>query len=329
MLVAILELEKDLQVGDKTRFNAEKSFAVKGVDAITSVKIKPSDAASPIEVFDLSNRNWFLDWVFSDFQLDIDSTLNSFSFTDSSTYTVAIPDGGYNLSALATAIQSAMNGVSSGYSVTVTPEQELKIVSSSPFKLNTSNLVDYLGFETREKKTEQISAVLEHLRRKVTLEVSNGTLTASKDFYLDVYNEYGDRLFSKDSDLVAEEPEVLKWVVKGRSSHLNIHRKAQRLIIDWLDKNNYVDVNGNKITKWNILDVTQLQQWSQYIALRFIFASIYNAQDDVFKDKAALYEKYEIAARSRAIIDLKYTNEEQSKLTQASPSTWSANIIVR
>jgi hypothetical protein len=331
MIVPILELEKDLQIYDKTRFSAEKSFATKDDVALTSVKIQPSDAPTPIEVFvsGQSSKNWFLDWVFQTFSIDIDTTLNQIKFTDGSgSFTVSLPTANYTLSALASAIQTLMNGVSSGYAVTVTDTQELKFTNALPFKFDSSDLVNYCGLDTKTQAVEHLSAVLEYLRRRVTVTVDNGTTPVSKDYYLDVYNEYGDRLFSNDQQLVGEEPDILNWVTKGRSSHLNVHRKAQRLILDWLEKNNYRDANGNKVEKWNILDLSQVQQWSQYIALRFIFSSIYNAQDDVFKDKADLYEKYEIAARNRAIIDLDLNND-QTVDKELSPSTWSADVLRR
>lgn len=331
MIVPILELEQDLQVYDKTRFSAEKSFATKDDAALTSVKIKPSDAPTPIEVFvsGQSSKNWFVDWIFQTFSIDLDTTLNQFKFSDAGgSFTVSFPTGNYTLATLASTLQTLMNGVSSGYSVVVTDTQELKISNALPFKPDSSDLVNYCGFDTKAQDVEHISAVLEHLRRKVTVTVDNGTTPVSKDYYINVYNEYGDRLFSNDQQLVAEEPEILNWVTKGRSSHLNVHRKAQRLILDWLEKNNYRDSNGNKVEKWNILDLSQVQQWSQYIALRFIFSSIYNAQDDVFKDKADLYEKYEIAARNRAIIDLDLNNDQQVD-KELSPSTWSADVLRR
>lgn len=59
-----LECEDVVQVGDKTRISASKSFVSKGTDAITKVEIEPESGAGFIEVTGTSSDDWFLDWVY-------------------------------------------------------------------------------------------------------------------------------------------------------------------------------------------------------------------------------------------------------------------------
>jgi hypothetical protein len=61
-----LELESVVQVGDKTRLSAIKSFAPKGSPAITTVRIKPQSTANWITVSgaQLTAKDWFLDWQY-------------------------------------------------------------------------------------------------------------------------------------------------------------------------------------------------------------------------------------------------------------------------
>lgn len=60
-IFAILQTEKVVQVGDRTRLNAGASF-VNGIEAITKVEIKPSAADAYISV---ALDVLYLDWVYS------------------------------------------------------------------------------------------------------------------------------------------------------------------------------------------------------------------------------------------------------------------------
>lgn len=60
-----LEVEPILQVNDKTRLSAVKSFISKDEAAITVVKIKPSTTDSYVTVTGTSSADWYLDWQYS------------------------------------------------------------------------------------------------------------------------------------------------------------------------------------------------------------------------------------------------------------------------
>lgn len=64
----LIEAEPIVQVGDKTRINAVKSFVSKDEPAITKVEIEPESGSGFIDVTGIapiSAKNWFLDWAYA------------------------------------------------------------------------------------------------------------------------------------------------------------------------------------------------------------------------------------------------------------------------
>lgn len=138
----------------------------------------------------------------------------------------------------------------------------------------------------------------------VTLYVQQNCPYASGEIEKDisVVTEAQDNLFSNDQDLRLHEPEILKWVVDGRSSFLDMHRRAQVLILKWLDKEGYVDVNGNPFTKTAIVDIEEVKQWSTFLVLKLIFEGLSNATDDIFHEKAKRYNGKMMEYRKKALL---------------------------
>lgn len=62
MIFPILELERIVQVGDKTRLNATKTFS--NVDEITSVEIDPDNTGTFYDVYNEDETLWYLDFVY-------------------------------------------------------------------------------------------------------------------------------------------------------------------------------------------------------------------------------------------------------------------------
>ena len=58
-----LRFENVLQVDDRTRLSASKSF-VTGGETITNVEIQPDSLESFISVFNSDNDKWYLDWAY-------------------------------------------------------------------------------------------------------------------------------------------------------------------------------------------------------------------------------------------------------------------------
>jgi hypothetical protein len=100
------------------------------------------------------------------------------------------------------------------------------------------------------------------------------------------------------------EPDILNYVRPGRASFLDVHRRCQELILDWLDKNGYTDVDGEKFTKTSIVNIDEVKSWATYMALRLIFEGLSNSTEDVFAAKAQRYLSMEAEARKRLILRL-------------------------
>jgi hypothetical protein len=114
---------------------------------------------------------------------------------------------------------------------------------------------------------------------------------------LEVISTEDDHLFSTDTDLLAIEPDIMKYLPDGRSSWIREHRKAQTLIISWLNKNNVRDVSGNPITKSNVIDTTELREWSLFLTLSLVFKALSNSTDDVYSKKASEFASSAVDAR--------------------------------
>lgn len=60
-----IETDLIVQVNDRFRISAEKSFISPDETAVTDVLITPEIGESAISVFDSNSKNWFLDWEYS------------------------------------------------------------------------------------------------------------------------------------------------------------------------------------------------------------------------------------------------------------------------
>ncbi len=334
----VLEMEKNIQVGDKVRFDATKSFIAKGADQISEVSIKPGASGTAIDIFDKDPLNWYLDWKFDSFVLDVDSTNNKISFVEGGAeLTATVADGSYTLSTIAAAIKTAMDAAGGTYTITINKDEKMVIVGLVNFKLlpvtgaqRDNSILKYLGFkiDSPTNTTTQTGEVMDSWCRKVVLTVGEGVADYTETKYINVLSESGDALFSNDGDLMTHESDILKFVPQGRSSFKNIHRRCQELIIAWLDEQGYVNVFGNKFTKWDIKDVEEVRQWSTAMALKLIFRSVSNAVDDVFAERAKEYSIQEIVHRNRSVLRIDTDKDGVADQTETL-STWSGVVIRR
>lgn len=139
----------------------------------------------------------------------------------------------------------------------------------------------------------------------ITVRVNAGaSASAEIERVVNILTSVQDKLFSTDNDLRLHEPDILKWVVEGRNTFKDMHRRAQVTIIKWLDKEGYVDVYNNPFTVDAIIDIEEVKQWATFITLRLIFEGISNAVDDVFSDKAKRYKGMEVEWRKKALLRL-------------------------
>jgi hypothetical protein len=331
-LFALLDFEGEVQVGDKTRLNASKSFASKGAAEITSLTVKPDLNESAIDVFGPANPNdWTLDWVYSGFRFDLDSTNNTFIVDESGTeYTATLTAQSYaSLATLCTELQTQLNAASALTYTVSSSDNIVTISATGSFKVVASPLVTMLQFDPDEPTaTSQVSTYVGYGQRIISVVASNGSVTSTKYFYINVYSDVGDYLFSSDQDLIAHEPDVMKWVIDGRSSFKDVYRRAQKIIVAWLDEKGFVNQYQEKYTKRDIIDIEEVRQWSTYMSLRLIMNGISNAQDDVFSIKAKQYELLEIGARQRVILRLD-TNKDGIADATEGVSIYSGSLFRR
>lgn len=111
-----------------------------------------------------------------------------------------------------------------------------------------------------------------------------------------------DYLYSDDDDLRQYETDIMKWLPVGRASYKYVHRAAQKVIMEYLDRNGYTNSYHEKYVKTDIIDRTETREWSQFIALRMIFDNLSNSNDDIFFRKARYYAGLETKAESRFIL---------------------------
>lgn len=104
-----------------------------------------------------------------------------------------------------------------------------------------------------------------------------------------VVSAASENLFSKDTDLIAEEPDVLKYIKAGRASFIDLHRRAQKQILDTIYKSRIFNEDETKVTAAEVLDVEEIRLWSRYLVLKYIFTGISNVPGDIFESKRNYY----------------------------------------
>ena len=121
---------------------------------------------------------------------------------------------------------------------------------------------------------------------------------------IEVLTEANDVTFSSDDDLLAHEDDILRYVRSGRSSYIDKHRLAKKRIVRWLSEQRIYDQDGNNLTDAAIRDVEEVNEWSKFYVLYIIFNSLSNAIDDIFAQKASLYQSLAKDAQQRSAIRL-------------------------
>ena len=312
MIFPVLETEQKLQVKDKTRLVGSKTYVSKGTTALTTLTVKPGADQTPVSVFATNSDNWYLDWQWQDYSFDVDNTCDKIDFNEGLSDMVAtLAAGTYTESTLMTAIKTALEVASTEtFTVTINQNKIVNIQSTGLFKLlgetganGVVSILPHLGFTI---DTQLISSAyglpVEYGLKAVTLTAGNGVDTSqSVTENVKVYSEIGDRLFCSDQDLETHEHDMRKWVKAGKSSHKNFIRRSQELILEFLAGKGYVNVDHEKLTKFDMVDSKDLRDWSIYMTLRLVMQDLTNAVDDVFDKKSKMYEAKEVEARNRYI----------------------------
>ena len=180
------------------------------------------------------------------------------------------------------------------------------------FAVGTSKYLDW-AYSSAGEKTATV---------RITTDGSPVTSTQT----LTIISEADDKLFSNDQDLITMEDDILRLLRPGRASFLDKHRMAQFKIIDALDQMGLTDGFGNKLTKLDLFDATEVNEWSKYLTLNLIFASATSEANDVYMTKAAEYLKMAQLASKRAGIRF---DTDQDGSEDMRPDLYSARLVRR
>lgn len=328
-IFAHLEIENKLQLNDRTRLKADRSYVTVGADAITDVTIKPGADGPAISVFNANQTLWFLDFQFDTFNVDIDSSNNKIDFIyNGTTHVATIPTLTYTLTDLCIAVAAALNAEVSPdpFTCSLSVDNELTIgavISSAndiellPNGVNKDvSMLPLIGFiieggEDNTFKGELNSAgdelqvegqEVRFLTKAILLTVTDGVTPVEQTKYIKIFTEDSDQLFSNDQDLERHEPQILKWIIAGRNTFKDIHRRAQTLIFDYLRRDGWKNQDGSKITKDQLLDNQEVKEWSTFWTLQLIFEGRSNSIGDFFEEKSNDYKGDKILARSSVFI---------------------------
>jgi len=143
----------------------------------------------------------------------------------------------------------------------------------------------------------------------IELTISDGTLSDVESKTVEVLTAANDIIFSSDSDLVAMEDDILKYVREGKSTFIDKHRIARDLILDELDANRIYKEDGSRYAASDVADIDDFKKWSIYLTLQLIYSSNSTQSGDFFEAKAKKYEDLVEEARGRSFFRLTDTEE--------------------
>jgi len=331
-LFPALDLEEKIQTDDRTRFNGKRSFASKGADPLTTMTIKPGADESAINVFNSDKKNRYLDWQFTAFNIDIVTGVNDkLDFDEGgSELTATLTAATYTLAALAVEIKTQLDAEGAlTYTVAVSGDEKITISATSSFALlpetGTNALTSILPILNIKPKPgfgdsefDNITTVtgkrVRQLPKQITVLIGDGTGTSSVIKFIQVLNPTGDALFSSDQNLLAHRSDILNFLPDGRNSFLDVHRRAQDLIIADLDESGYIDINGDPLTLSAVTDSEEFRQWSTAMTLRIIHDENSNSPDDDFDNKARGFESMEKMHRNRSILRVDTDNDGKADI---------------
>lgn len=305
-LFPVIDIESLVQEEDKTRIDVAKSYA-SGTTAITLMEVKPSKLQEAIDV----TEDGYLDWQYP-FAVEVDAENNKVDFSEGAAeLTATLTEGEYTLEELAAEIQTQLRAAGAlSYEVSVSAANKLTVAAESAFSLLTSsgtnaetNPLAALGFgDDSTGAATYTGEAVERITKTISLTVTNaeGEKTITRE--IEVISETADALFSSDDRLRKHEADIMKYVSEGRATFKDVHRRAQTLILAWLDTQGFIDNLGDKLTVARFTDREEVAEWATMMALRLIFESVSNAKDDVFREKAKKYQGLEDFYRNRATI---------------------------
>jgi hypothetical protein len=139
-------------------------------------------------------------------------------------------------------------------------------------------------------------------QKVITVTINGATTPVIFTSTIQVISATNDNLFAEDTDLIQEEPDITKFVRKGRNTFKDVHREAQREILDLLDRKGYKRSDGTELTAADAVDKAQVRTMAKYLSLHLIYIGLSNIVDDIFSQKSATYWSKYLTASDRRII---------------------------
>jgi hypothetical protein len=160
-------------------------------------------------------------------------------------------------------------------------------------------------YATEGEKTARVKVVLVPVDEMTPAEEKVISMT------INVVTEAADLLFSKDSDILQSEPDILRYLPEGKTSFTFMHREAQRRILAFLDEQRIWKVRNERYTKEDIVDMEEFVHWSRFLVLHLIYAAKIVSSDDIFTFKANEYEGLMKSARGRSTLRLDTDGDDE------------------
>ena len=311
MLFPTLDTDDVVQENDMLRFDASRSL-VNGSASLAKLEIKPSKIEAAVDC----TEDGILDFAYP-FEVEIVTGYNDkIDFSVAGVAKVAtLSQGSYTLDDLATEIASKMTAQAGfAISASVSTKDKFTLSAGTAFALKIStganvltSAYGHIGF-TGDDQAAALTftgSSVDTVERVITVTLTDDAdtpNTKSKDFTIAVISERADALWSNDGQLKMHESEIMNLLPVGRSSFKYAHRRAQAVMLAFLDKEGYVDAYRAKITKTHIIDVTEVAEWAVYTALRLICFDASKAYDDVWRKKSSSYGEAETLHRDRSIL---------------------------
>lgn len=207
-------------------------------------------------------------------------------------------------------------------------EAAVTVVEVEPYA--SAGFIDITPTPVTDTKSYYLDYVYASAGSKViSLRITTGGSPVTVTKTITVVTALADALFASDDDLKAIEPDIMKWVPKGKSTWNFVHRKVQEKIVNEIYKNRIWSNDGTKLDKGDVIDTSEVKEWAIYYALSIIFYSISNSVDDVFFRKAQGYEKQKNEQMNLAMNVLWLDYNKDGELTNGEKQDFRSIAMVR
>ena len=172
--------------------------------------------------------------------------------------------------------------------------------SGDSFDITSNKYLDY-AYSTAGDKTITVTVV----------HTGVGHVNVVKTATLTVKTAAIENLFSNDVDIIPHEPDILNYLPEYKADYRYVHRLAQDRILTELDEKGLRGANDTRLTAAAIVDIEEVNDYSKFKVLQYIFESLSNAIDDIFHEKALRYSDMAKQASNRSVLRLDTTGDAE------------------